>query len=307
VKFKEVGAVLRRRHASTMTRALLQKSSSTSKISYSAKFSPFTEDQHGLLSAAVASPFRQQKAIGTRLATVILITEELGGFRFDVHQTVQLAKSRLLKQARTQGGQTHQVMQSLLERAARRGFIDPTTTNGRVVLCPQIEGRVRHDWWAHSLIKFASDSGGTLVLSELTQDPNPYITTTFPDLSDDALELLEIIDVAVVEELLEPLPHGGLVPVPWLETYLHLAADELYKLVTSWVLTHPDSDGHFPVFRDQIYKLPTGKYFLVAGFVPTGEISGQHLKSFTSKATEQTYLVPESLKSPPRSKQRGSD
>jgi hypothetical protein len=32
VKFKELGAVLRRRHASTMTRALLQKSSSTSKI-----------------------------------------------------------------------------------------------------------------------------------------------------------------------------------------------------------------------------------------------------------------------------------
>jgi hypothetical protein len=137
----------------------------------------------------------------------------------DVHQTVQLAKPRLLKQATTQGGQTHQAMQSLLARAARRGFLDPTTTNGRVVLRPQIEGRVRHDWWAHSLIKFASDSGDTLVMSELNQDPHPYITTTFPDLTDDVLELLEIIDVAVVEELLEPSAHGGLVPVPWLATY----------------------------------------------------------------------------------------
>jgi hypothetical protein len=81
-------------------------------------------------------------------------------------------------------------------RLIRRGYIDPTTTNGRVV---QIEGRVRHDWWAHSLIKLASDSGDTLVLTELTQDPHPYITTTFPDLSDDALELLEIIDVAVAQ------------------------------------------------------------------------------------------------------------
>jgi hypothetical protein len=84
VKFKEevgavASAVLRRRHASTMTRALLQKSSSTSKITYPAQFSPFTEDQHGLLSAALASPLRQQKAIGTRLATAILITDELGG------------------------------------------------------------------------------------------------------------------------------------------------------------------------------------------------------------------------------------
>jgi hypothetical protein len=75
-----------------MTRGLLQKSSSTSKITYSAQFSsPFTEDQHGLLSAALASPLRQQKAIGTHFATAILITEELGGFMSgDVHQTAHM-------------------------------------------------------------------------------------------------------------------------------------------------------------------------------------------------------------------------
>jgi hypothetical protein len=50
-RFKAVGVVLRRRHASTMTRGILQKSSSTSNIGYTAQFSPFTKEQHQLLNA----------------------------------------------------------------------------------------------------------------------------------------------------------------------------------------------------------------------------------------------------------------
>ena len=120
-----------------MTRGLLQKSSSTSKILYTCQFAPYTTAQLDSLSAALASPLRQQKTIGTRLATTVLITEELGGFLPDIHRLVQQAKLRLIKQAFKQGEATERAMQSLLARAARRGFVDLSLTSGRIVLRPE--------------------------------------------------------------------------------------------------------------------------------------------------------------------------
>jgi hypothetical protein len=119
-------------------------------------------------------------------------------------------------------------MQALLARAARRGYVDPTTTGGRITLQPQLPGRVRQDWWAHSLVAFAQDSGDSLVLTKLEESPHQHITDTFPSLSTEALELLEMVDVAVVEELIEPSQHcDGLVPIPWLAASRHLGASQL--------------------------------------------------------------------------------
>jgi hypothetical protein len=160
-RFKAVGVVLRRKHASTMTRGILQKSSSTSKIGYTAQFSSFTKEQHQLLSAALVSPLREQKAIGSRIATNVLINEQMGGFMPDIHKTVQLAKSRLVTQAKKLGGATARSMNGLLARATRRGHLDPTVTSARIVVRSKIKikGRATHQWWAHSLVDYG-ESGG---------------------------------------------------------------------------------------------------------------------------------------------------
>jgi hypothetical protein len=77
-------------------------------------------------------------------------------------------------------------------------------------------------------------------------------------------------------------------------------------MTQDWIGQHPSANHTFPVLRDQIYQLQGGKYFLVAGTVPTGEISGQYLKSFIIPATQVSYLAPMTSPPPFRSQQRGS-
>jgi hypothetical protein len=226
-----------------MTRGILQKSSSTSKIGYTAQFSPFTKEQHQLLSAAVVSPLREQKAISSRIATNVLINEQMGGFMPDIHKTVQLAKSRLVTQAMKLGGATARSMNGLLARAARRGYLDPTVTSARIGVRSKIKikGRATHQWWAHSLVDYGESGGDSIVLTELVPNPAQHVSTLLPGLSTSAEDFLENIDITYLEELIEHTGEGTeLSPrvVPWIADNLSPPAYEIKAKVEEWLESH---------------------------------------------------------------------
>jgi hypothetical protein len=292
-RFKAVGVVLRRKHASTMTRGILQKSSSTSKIGYTAQFSPFTKEQHQLLSAALVSPLREQKAIGSRIATNVMINEQMGGFMPDIHKTVQLAKSRLVTQAMKLGGATARSINGLLARAARRGYLDPTATSARIVVQSKIriKGRATYHWWAHSLVEYRESGGDSMVLTELVSNPVQHVSTVLSDLSTDAEDFLENFDITYIEELIELTGAGTeLSPrvVPWIANKLSPPAYEIKARVEEWLERHRTEPlWTIPVVRDQMFCLPNGHYFLVAGIIPTGEISGRYF--YHTRKRGRTY------------------
>jgi hypothetical protein len=134
----------------------------------------------------------------------------------------------LVKQILKVGGDTSRSMQCLLARAARSRFIDPTTTNARIVLRPQIQGMTRHDWWAHPLIAFGQKGGDMLVLTELEAGAPEQITTHLPRLSYDAHELLELLDVVFLVELyVTSLVQAPPEVVTWLTSHSTPAATEI--------------------------------------------------------------------------------
>jgi hypothetical protein len=128
----------------------------------------------------------------------------MGGFMPDIHSVV--------------GQAVFEGRQCLLARAARREFIDLTTTNTRIVLLS----------WAHSLLAFGQESGDRIVLMELEAGAPQHLTTLLLDLSDDTHELLELLDIVFLAELVEtcsaPAPPTV---VPWLASHATQAATKI--------------------------------------------------------------------------------
>ena len=288
-----------------MAKALLQNISTTSKILYPAMFSSFTKVQLDELTRVMVAPTRSAKAIGTRLHRDVITNPILGGFINDIHTKVQEAKVRLIDLAQRAGGDTRRSMESLLLRALRRGYEDPTTAHGDYRIPQPIvsrPGTCRHDWWANSVIIHGATSGDHLVVRGLpaARGASPHILTYFPHLSEIALRFLEKFDIGFLPEVVawtESAPIRVSGPAIWLTNNISPGAQELCRCIRS-LLALPDVpmiSTVLPIARDQIYQLDNvGHYFRVAGRLASGRISGVYLISGSTRFT-RTILSPDPL------------
>jgi hypothetical protein len=76
--------------------------------------------------------------------------------------------------------------------------------------------------------------------------------------------------------------------VPWIAINLSPPAYEIKAKVEEWLECHSNEPlWTIPVARDQMFRLPNGHYFLIAGIIPTGEISGRYF--YPTRKRGRTY------------------
>jgi hypothetical protein len=126
-----------------------------------------------------------------------------------------------------------------------------------------------------------------MVLTELVSNPVQHVSTILPGLFTDAEDFLENIDITYLELTGEGTELSPRV-VPWIANNLSTPAYEIKAKVEEWLECHSnESLWNIPVARYQMFRLPNGHYFLIAGIIPTGEISGRYF--YHTRKRGRTY------------------